>query len=57
MASKKKSNFQHEFYDKTYLTSRALKRHFTRHPHSRNETGTTNSKMNLREKYLQIGSR
>ena len=57
MAPKKKSNFQHEFYDKTYLTSRVLKRHFTRHPHSRNETGTTNSKMNLREKYLQIGSR
>ena len=57
MPSKEKSNFQLEFYDKIYLTSRVLKRYFTRHLHSRNEAGTTNFEMNLREKYLQIGSR
>lgn len=57
MPSKEKSNFQFEFYDKIYLTSRVLKRYFTRHLHSRNEAGTTNFEMNLREKYLQIGSR
>ena len=32
MALKKKSNFKCEFCDKICLTSRVLKKHFTRHP-------------------------